>query len=170
MEKITYLLTYLLTHSLKRIATRPPLQLETLHLPPYLSLSLEISSWRMRAHLWRKGCGGGAPSGPSPITSVVRPTSAYFDKSSRSTFCVSVARFSHLNSRLNRVANTYLLTYLLTYSTTVVCRVPLDIGKNEKRFHGFKLRIKILIYIMLIAPSKIIVTLNDVISPVHLRS
>src|SRR6218665_1968366 len=83
-----------------------------------LSLSLEISSWRLRAHLWRKGCGGDpSPGGPILITSIVRPTSAYFDKSSRSTgFCVSVARFSHLNSRLNRVANTYLLTYLLDHS------------------------------------------------------
>src|SRR6218665_3560139 len=141
MEKITYLLTYLLTYlpyylDESLLVRHCNSRLYTYH--PF-SLSLEISSWRMRAHLWRKGCGGEpSPGGPIPITSVVRPTSAYFDKSSRSTFCVSVARFSHLNSRLNRVAN----TYLLTYSTTVVCRVPLDIGKNEKRFHSFKLRIK----------------------------
>src|SRR6218665_1254842 len=90
----------------------------------------------MRAHLWRKG--EPSPGGPIPITSIVRPASAYFDKSIRSTFCVSVARFSHLNSLLNRVAN----TYLLAYSTTVVCRVPVDMGKKEKRFHSFKLRIK----------------------------
>src|SRR6218665_3690231 len=128
----TYSLTYLLNYLNESLLVRHcNSRLYTYH--PF-SLSLEISSWRMRAHLWRKGCGGEpSPGGPIPITSVVRPTSAYFDKSSRSTFCVSIARFSHLNSRLNRVAN----TYLLTYSTTVVCRVPLDIGKNEKRIQRF---------------------------------
>src|SRR6218665_3903075 len=136
-----------------------------------LSLSLEISPWRLRAHLWIKGCRGGSlPGGRIPITSIVRPTSAYFDKSSRSTgFCLSVARFSHLNSRLNRVANTYLLTYLLTrpqsfaefHSTWV---------RTRNVFIVLNYVLKIRIYIMLIAPIKIITTLNDVISPVHLRS
>ena len=107
MEKLpTYSPTYSLTY-LHIFATRPPLQIETLHLQPFLSLSLEISSWPMLAHLWRKGCGGGTPGGPIPITSIVRSTSAYFNKS---TICESVARFIRLNSRLNRVANTYLLT------------------------------------------------------------
>ena len=104
--------TYSPTYSLKRIATRPPLQLETLHLQPFLSLPQNF----VLAHALALAEEGGAslPGGPIPITSIVRPASAYFDKSIRSTFCVSVARFSHLNSRLNRVANTYLLTYLLT--------------------------------------------------------
>src|SRR6218665_1848955 len=108
----TYSPTYSLTHLNESLLVRHCNSRLYIYHP--FSLSLEISSWRMRAHLWRKGGGGGAPSGRSPITSVVRPTSAYFDNSSRSTFCVSVARFSHLNSQLNRVANTYLLTYLLT--------------------------------------------------------
>jgi len=36
------LLTHLLTHLLTRFATRSPLDLETLHLPPYLSLPFKI--------------------------------------------------------------------------------------------------------------------------------
>src|SRR6218665_482565 len=137
MEKsLTYSPTYSLTYLLTRLATRPPLQLETLHLQPFLSLPQNFVLAHARA-LAEEG-GASLPGGPIPITSIVRSTTAYFDKSSRSTFCVSVARFSRLNLRFNRVAN----TYLLTYSTTVVCLVRLDIGKNDERFLSFKLRIK----------------------------
>src|SRR6218665_533450 len=122
MEKITYLVTYLLTYLLtylnESLLVRHCNSRFYIYNSFSLSLSLEISSWRLRALLWRKGCGGDpSPGGMIPITSIVRPTSAYFDKLSRSTgFRVSVVRFSHLNSRLNRVANTYLLTYLLDHS------------------------------------------------------
>src|SRR6218665_3837471 len=117
MEKSpTYSPTYSLTYLLTRFATRPPRQLETLHLQPFLSLSLEI-----RPGACARTCGGSEVEGEpprwtDPITSIVRSTSAYFDKSNRSTFCASVARFGRLNSRLNRVADTYLLTYLLDHS------------------------------------------------------
>jgi len=69
MEKITYLLTYLLTHSLtyllKRIATRPPLQLETLHLPPFLSLPRNFVLAHARA-LVEEGMERGSPQWAEP--------------------------------------------------------------------------------------------------------
>src|SRR6218665_1461421 len=107
----TYSLPYSLTYTIRyssatasRVSTFTSLSL-TLFLPQNFVLA------HARA-LVEEGMGRG-----SPITSIVRPTSAYFDKSSRSTFCASVARFSHLNSLLNRAA-TYLLIYLLTYLLT----------------------------------------------------
>src|SRR6218665_1309811 len=118
MEKITYLLTYLLTHLLTYL--NESLLVRHCNSRLYIYHPFSLSPSKFRPGACARICGGRdvegepSPSGPIPITSVVRPTSAYFDKSSRSTFFFSVARFIHLNSRLNRVANTYLLTYLLT--------------------------------------------------------
>ena len=104
----TYSLTYLHDSLLVRHGN------SKLYIYNPFSLSLEI-----RPGACARTCGGSdvegePPRWTDPITSIVRSTSAYFDKSNRSTFCASVARFGRLNSRLNRVADTYLLTYLLT--------------------------------------------------------
>src|SRR6218665_1609138 len=115
MEKSpTYSPTYLLTYT-NRYSSATATRDST-------STTLSLSPSKFCPGAYVRTCGGRDvegepfPGGPIPITSIVRPASAYFDKSIRSTFCVSVARFSHLNSRLNRVANTYLLTYLLDHS------------------------------------------------------
>jgi len=54
----TYSLTYSLTYPIRYSSGSATRDYTSTTLS--LSLSLEISSWHMRAHLWRKECGEGA--------------------------------------------------------------------------------------------------------------